>query len=385
LPEIQSDVYQERYLSLMLGVPSATSSVSFPFDDHAPGLSLEDFYNKHLCSIAGLILTRNQGDATHAFSATQEIDQKLDSLAKQMPPAWWELPTSGVDGRTDEAANQFEQIICQIWHFELETLVHLPFMLRAATDRRYEYSRISCLNASRGLIKRWMFMREAYSTSFVSNVVEFQAFTAAITILLGLIGPTHTSTDPAVLKERVEDLQLIEKVVHILEELKQNGTGAHVVNQSISVIRTLQGVLRNEGTSSGNLRLTIQHFGTISIARGGAVQSLEGERILGANPQSDSTSMEVNPQNQAGRSNLATGTTSKSGPWGQDWQSVDTVGQAVTDNGMLMSNAVMQFTSSQFPTFESGADSAMEWPLQDSDIMLFDSLLNTDVDGNWAW
>jgi hypothetical protein len=52
----------------------------------------------------------------------------------------------------------------------------------------------------------------------------------------------------------------------------------------------------------------------------------------------------------------------------------------------LMSNAVMQFTSSQFPTFESGAaDSAMEWPLQDSDNMLFDSLLNTDVDGNWAW
>lgn len=312
-----------------------------------------------------------------------------------MSRTWWDIPTSHLDGRTEEAGSQFERIMCQIWHFELETLVHLPFMLRAETDRRYDYSRISCLRASRDLIKRWMFIREAHSTItiFVNTLVEFQAFTAAITVLLGLLGPTYaTTTDPVVLKERYEDLQLVETVVRILEELKQRGAGVHVVNQSISVIRTLQGVLRNESKSSGNLRLTIQHFGTISIARGGTVQSLEGERMLGANPRADVPSMEFNPLHQAGRSNatpLATGagptSTSTSVPRSQEYWSVSGDGEAMDDNGASVQNTVLQFTSSQFPTFEAQAmDSTTEWPpFQESDIILFNGLFDTDVEGNW--
>jgi hypothetical protein len=311
-----------------------------------------------------------------------------------MPRSWWEIPTIVLDGRTKEGAAQFEQMMCQIWHFELETLVHLPFMLRAATDRRYDYSRISCLKASRGLISRWMFMRKCYGTTFVSNLVEFQAFTAAITLLLGLLGPAHTITDPVVLKERYEDLQLVETVVQVLEAVKQFGTttsSVHVVDQSISVIRTLQGVLRNEGNPSGNLRLAIQHFGTISIARCGTVQTLEGERMIGANPRSDLTSMEVNPLHQAGRSKSipsATGagptSTSMPVPTSEGYQSINSEGDVMNGNRTWMTNTVLQFTSSQFPTFEAQSmDSTTEWPFHESDIMLFDGLLNTDVEGNW--
>jgi len=236
-----------------------------------------------------------------------------------------------------------------------------------------------------------MSMREVHSTTFVSKLVEFQAFTAAITLLLGLLGPTHTITDPVVLKERYEDLQLVERVVQILEGLRRYGTGVHVVNQSISVIRTLQGVLRNEGNSSGNLRLSIPHFGTVSIARGGTVQSLEGERILGANPRSDVMSMEVNPSLQAGPSNstpsaieAASTWTSMSIPRSQKYQSVNGDGDAMNGNSAWMENTVLQFTSSQFPSFEADTmNSATEWPFQESDIMFYGSLLNTYVEGNW--
>jgi hypothetical protein len=371
----------------MLGAPSATSSTPFSFDDNAPWLSTEDLYNKSLCEIAGLILTRNQADSTHAFSTTHEIDEKLGSLARQMPPTWWEIPTSIVDGRIEEVGSQLDRILCQIWHFELETLAHLPFMLRAATDRRYDYSRISCLSASRELIRRWMFIRKAHSMIFVNTLIEFQAFTAAITVLLGLLGSTPSTTDPIVLKERGEDLQLVETVVQILEGLKQRGDGVLVVNQGISVIRTLQGVLRNEGKSSGNLRLEIQHFGTISITRSGDVQSLEGERILGANPRSAVTSIGVNAQHQAGLSNqtpLATGagptSTSMSVSKGKEYQTVTGDGEIT-----WMNDTVLQFTSSQFPMFEAqGMDGNIEWPpFQESDILLFNSLLDTDVGVDW--
>ena len=234
-------------------------------------------------------------------------------------------------------------------------------------------------------------MREAYGTTFVSRFVEFQAFTAAVTLLLGLLGTTSTTNDPVIMKEQQEDQQLVETVVQVLERLYQYGTNVQGVSPSISVIRTLQDILRNEGNSSGNVRLTIQHFGTISVARGGTVQSLEGERILGANPRSTVTSMEIHPLRQAGQSSStspATGagpsSTSTSVPRGPEYQSFNDGGEAMTESGAWMNNTLLQFTSSQFPTFEAQPmDSAAEWQFSESDVMLFDSLLNTDVEGNW--
>ncbi|RHZ43217.1 fungal specific transcription factor domain-containing protein [Aspergillus thermomutatus] len=271
----------ERYLSVILGVPSATGPGALPFDDDAAWLSPEDIYHKHLYHIAGLILARNQETSTHSFSTTQRIGEQLDSLAEQMPSPWWEVPTNILNNRTKEASVQFERVMCQIWHFELAVLLHLPFMLLGATDRRYEYSRTSCLDASRNLIKRWLAIRASQRNFYFSNLLEFEVFTAATTLLLGLLGP-HRSTDPDALQVRTDDAELVETVVQNFERLKQHGSGMSVGDQSISVIRTLQSFLQGRHIS-GNLRLEIPFFGTIKIARSGAVEALEGERVLGAN------------------------------------------------------------------------------------------------------
>jgi hypothetical protein len=148
--------------------------------------------------------------------------------------------------------------------------------------------------------------------------------------------------------------------------------------------------VRNEGNSSGILRLAIPHFGTISIARGGTVQSLEGERILGANPRSQGIPMQGKSPLQALCSNstplsIGAGSTwpSVSAPKQKEYQSLgDTVD--VNGNDAAMQNTVLQFTSSQFPTLDAQVvDPTTGWPFQESDMMFFDSLLNTDVAGNW--
>ncbi|PTU20822.1 hypothetical protein P175DRAFT_0234339 [Aspergillus ochraceoroseus IBT 24754] len=219
----------ERYLSTLLGLPSSTGSAGFPFDAAAAAaawLSPEDLYHKNLYHISGLILARNQEPCTHSFSTTQRIGEQLDALAAQMPAAWWEIPRTILNTRTKEASAQFERIMCQIWHFELATLAHLPFMLRAATDRRYEYSHISCLDASRNLIKRWIAIHQSPRTTLVfSNLLEFQTFTAATTLVLGLLAPQRRSTDPDVLQARLDDSQLVETVLESFERLPRQGRG----------------------------------------------------------------------------------------------------------------------------------------------------------------
>ena len=336
--------------------------------------------------ISGLILARNQGDGTHAFSTTQRISEQLDSLAEQMPPSWWEIPTKIPVNRTKEASAQFERIMCQIWHFELATLVHLPFMLRAATDRRYEYSHVSCLNTSRNLIQRWIFIRENHSTLLFSNLLEFQAFTAATTLLLGLLAAPKSTTQD-ILQERREDSQLVETVVATFKRLEQHGAGMSVGTQSISVIRTLQRFLDGRNLSD-RLCLETPFFGIIKIARG-AVQPLEGERILGATA-GQSASL-LGPAPSAVSSSMRTDHISTSISYPQDPIPQQTIEPDATTPDNLLGREIPILQTSgghfQLPGATShppeGLDPS-EWTFDESDIIFFDSLINTDLVGNWT-
>lgn len=223
-----------------------------------------------------------------------------------------------------------------------------------------------------------------------SNLIESQAFTVATTILLGLLGSTHTTTNQLTLQERYEDLHLVETVVQTFERLKQHGTAVHIANQSITIIRTLQDVIQNREDSFGSFRLEM-HFGTIGITRSGAVQCIEGERMLGANPHPRATLKGANsPLTTRGFGLVHPETTtaprwvSMSASGSQGHRSANMGGEAMDDNALGVNNTVLQFTSCHFPKFENSfMNDLTEWRFQESDTICFDSLVNTDVEGNW--
>jgi hypothetical protein len=341
---------------LVLGVPASGGNYElFPFDDNVPWISAEDKYNKQLATIAGLIGDRNQAEPTHAFSITQNIDEKLDSLAKQMPSSWWELPVSNEFARSDHTADLFDRALVHVFHYELESLVHLPYMLRAAGDRRYEYSRLSCLNASRKLVQRWMFLLDQSQAPFCCKVIEFQAFKASITLLLGILQPTPIIKDPIQLRQEEEDRKLVDKVKTIFEKSQALDDDV-VLAQSIEVLKTLQRVNQND-PGRGNIRLTIPHFGTISVRKSRCKVAAEG--ALPTPPVQDkaNANFQVDPALQ-------------------NWHSSAPVAPHVP----YPTPPLLTFQSSQFPplTAEMG-----EWSFSDEDTLLFDSLLNTDLEGNW--
>jgi len=77
---------------------------------------------------------------------------------------------------------------------------------------------------------------------YFSNLLEFEAFTAAATLLLRLLDPQR-STDPDALQDRADDAELVETVVQNFERLKQEGSGMSVGDQSVLAIHTLQSFL----------------------------------------------------------------------------------------------------------------------------------------------
>jgi len=274
-----------------------------------------------------------------------------------MPSSWWELPEYCTFERNETTADMFDRALIQLYHYELESLVHLPYMLRAAVDRRYEYSRLSCLAASRNLIQRWLFLRMNSKAPFICKLIEFQAFKAAITLLLGILQPSQSVKDPLQIRQEEEDRKLVDVVRGIFDELQAIESDV-VLAQSAEVLKTLQYINLNDHGKGGNIRLTIPHFGTISVGKSRCSLAAAAARPAA---------------NLQGNANL--NASFEIDPTAQSWQN-----DVPLQPPYPTPPPVLTFTSSQFPPLTADMG---EWPFNENDTLLFDSLLNTDLEGNW--
>lgn len=402
-------VMSDRYVALLLGVPAATisSAKSVPYDAETQ-LGVSQHYTTKLCVLACQILERNEGDEDRAFSVTQDIDDRLEKLKKSMPVEWWEIPSMSEDKARNESQDGFDRLTAQIWHYQLEAFLHLPFMLRAVTERRYEYSKISCLRASRELIKRWQFFRTSKFVKFLCKIMDFQAFTSCLTVLLGTLTPKSGIEIGYQSASDESDRQLVRSVIHTLENMPGRD---YLVEQSIEVLRTLEAVrLDSPCQPNSKMKLTIPHFGTIVLTSGpvctphldGGSSSLltpdsidqphqYGIKDGAFTPRVQGTSNNNYPTNPSSRqvfipdptfSGAANNTPQHNSINynGQMQQPVFT-GPVAVEGGPFVS-----FESSQFPMDVDLSTYGGNWDFSTAgagQVMMFDSLLNTDVDGNW--
>ena len=150
--------HAERMLALILGVPYAVS------DQHCDVQTMVkptgaypsmEVYRISLCVVIGRLIDRNQGSGVMSLSTTLSIDQDLDELARSMPDEWWHPPLGFPTG----GAASHDAAITKLWHHQVRALLHLPFMLKTSTDRRYEYSKIAAMESSREMIKAFQYLR----------------------------------------------------------------------------------------------------------------------------------------------------------------------------------------------------------------------------------
>lgn len=265
----------DRYLAVILGLPYGISNQHCDFEDaEAEGISREEVFKRKLSIIAGDIIDRDQATKNSSSVATQEIDEKLERLARSMPDSWWETPSAPWPTDPRALACQDSRLMAQFSHYQMESLLHLPFLLRSATDHRFEYNKSICLKASREMIWRYICLREQATTpSFVCKIIDFQAFTSVVILILNLLGPQPSAPSPYIPysnHSNAQDWQVVDRVVSLLSD-PSAAIDEAVATQGIKVIRTLSAIGRNSGphaSTSGAMKLAIPYFGTISIARG---------------------------------------------------------------------------------------------------------------------
>ena len=254
----------------------------------------------------------------------------------------------------------------QIWYFQLGILAHLPFMLRAATERRYEYSKFSCLKAAREMIYRYLSMTVDAHRAICCKVMDFAALTSTVTLLLGILQVVQGAETTEARAQKESDRGLVKAVLSHLESTA-NGRQDTISIQSVSVIKSLVAMdSPNPSEGSGSLRLTIPYFGTITIVRPKSSpppSADERNKMLAPMPRPGSTDFGNTPASHTG-----------------DWSAM-----AYKTPPEDMQQQMVSFTSSHFPPnqLEQSGIPYGEWNLTEADTQYFDTLLSTDTDGNW--
>lgn len=233
-------IFQDRYLSLVLGLPCGQADLSQEFEHSVPqgvfGTSWLQLELKH-SQVTKRLLERRSGKDDYGI--TQEIDAMLLDAAKCVPDDFWKLPRFDGPDEKQSAYWRTIQAINQVRHYSLVNCLHLPYLLRETSDQKYEYSKMACLMASREIIKRYNTFRATKPILSCCRVLDFIALTAALSLALAHLNTHRHRGEHAFLPHaRPGDRALIGQLLETMEMVARVNDDA-MTYQSVCLLRRL--------------------------------------------------------------------------------------------------------------------------------------------------
>ncbi|KAF2501647.1 hypothetical protein BU16DRAFT_613505 [Lophium mytilinum] len=297
-------VYWDRFLSLMLGLPQGNSDISMGSETAlASGAPSEHLERVHAVVLAK-VLKRNQiGASQRAIAMTKEIDTELLKTAESLPAKFWGPPKfAGLEKDSPEAFTETMRVKDQIFHYTLLNQLHLPFLLCSSPERKNDYSRITCVNASREILTKFVAFRNFICNTACCRLADFLALVAGMTLILAhLVSRRYEETDNVLAHQRLGDRATVEQALESMEvnsKLNEDMLAAKCANllqhmlqieadanqahtYSTQQVQGAENFREDEGSA---LIINVPYLGTIRIAREG-VRSIETLRMSPAHTQ----------------------------------------------------------------------------------------------------
>ncbi|KAL4792769.1 hypothetical protein BDV19DRAFT_368142 [Aspergillus venezuelensis] len=213
--------YLEKFLSLLLGMPSATPRAMATSSSMATQGSSADWFERKQTEILERMVDRSQQRHYDDLAMTTAIDRELNQLASDMPAKWWAPMDLSQSTTSKDVLVRIISAQLQIVHYNLLTVLHLPYLLRDASNDRYVYSKTTCIYASREVLNRWIAFRSTVKVVLCCRPVDFCAFTAALALLLAYLDSHSHKQDCAMMltHQRLGDRALIESALETMNEL----------------------------------------------------------------------------------------------------------------------------------------------------------------------
>lgn len=256
----------DRYLCLLLGLSQGCLDRSIATDallaNETPMGRLERIH----CVIASRILERNESDpSSHDIALTRTLDVELQKAARDLPSKWWLIPNlNTVSAESQALFWSTRRLSAQVLHYNLLNQLHLPYMLRSSSaGRKYDYSRITCVNASREVLSRFIALRNFNWIAYSCRTIDFLALMAAMTLLLAHLDSHHSEEKNLLAHQYHSDRAMIEQAQENMKELNRLNADA-LSAQSADLLRRLLAV--EVGTPDHNThcagQVSVQEAGT---------------------------------------------------------------------------------------------------------------------------
>ncbi len=217
-----------------------------------------------ISSIVAKVVDRNQ-NPTLDFSLTLRLDQEMDDLAQSVPKDWWGM----TDASAPSIEEHFDRLLSQFYFHLVRKLLHLPFMLKSSADKRYQYSYTAALDSSRDMIRFYGALRGSDTVGpFICKLIDFQAFSAAMLILLNLYGYSYGSRKNT--RQDQSDSALVDTTIEILRRASKEAGGI-VAAQSLKALEMIAEARHGctkEHDAQGTVKVSIPYFGTLSVGAG---------------------------------------------------------------------------------------------------------------------
>lgn len=304
-------VFLDRHLSLMLGLPQGSSDRSMASETLLASDTPMGRLDRLHCVIASRILERNESRKSGTpldVDFTRSVDAELQQAARFLPSRWWLTPTFElVLSRTAKAEEFFwetRRLFAQVYHYNLLNQLHLPYVLGSPSlseevRRRQEYSRTTCVNASREMLSRFVVLRSYNQIASSCRSIDFLALMAALTLLLVHLD-SRTEADNPLAHQYVSDRAMIERVQENMEEVNRLNSDALSAQsaQLLSRLLAIDGDNGEEDLVMGDgdrvsvtgsaapdpdaiVSVHIPYFlGTVKITRKGVTKERHGQESL---------------------------------------------------------------------------------------------------------
>lgn len=294
-------VFLDRQLCLLLGLPQGSVDRSIASDamlaTDTPMGRLERIH----CVLSSKILERNDSGSTFQdYDLMRTLDLELQRAARILPSKWWLAPN--LDPASRDSQTLFwdtRRLFAHVIHYNLLNQLHLPYMLRSSsTGRQYEYSRITCVNASREVLSRYITLRSFNQVAYSCRTVEFLALMAAMTLLLAHLDGHHSKGENLLAHQYLSDRAMIERAQENMKNVNRLNSDA-LSAQSADLLHRLLAV--EVDTAEGAQRVSVQgtqperdgpdhnddavvtvdipYFGIVKIAREGMSKETPKHRL----------------------------------------------------------------------------------------------------------
>ena len=186
----------DKHLSLHLGLPYAISHL--PFDtQHSERefqrlLPLGVRFLFRLLTVSASVIDRNQQTKSPLISETLSVDLELEKCRQIMPMEWW----NKIPDLETPVEEIHEMFTVKLWFYNIRNLIYLPFVSQSFMTQEYQWITDVVRESSREAIKCYGILRDDRRPFYgMCNLLDFQAFTAGMILILNLLANQVTSED----------------------------------------------------------------------------------------------------------------------------------------------------------------------------------------------